>query len=199
MALTFDDAPHYTDVGDNATAKIIDGIKKYRGQATFFCIGNAFKNQGTKLMQYALDNGFELANHGQTHTINANMTKDDIVNDIKALNDYALKTYGVNMKFFRPSGLTTPVIGSGASMDDWAGNRTTAEEIKANILSKAKDGRIILMHADSSVFEVIEEVCEYLYNDGYRFVTMSDLFKYKRIAYDDIPKDRLIGNIDELR
>lgn len=163
-------------------------------------------------MQYALDNGFELANHGQTHTINANMTKDDIVNDIKALNDYALKTYGVNMKFFRPSGLTTnenvfaaakelnmPVIGSGASMDDWAGNRTTAEEIKANILSKAKDGRIILMHADSSVFEVIEEVCEYLYNDGYRFVTMSDLFKYKRIAYDDIPKDRLIGNIDELR
>lgn len=212
LALTFDDAPHYTDVGDNATTKIIDGIKKYRGQATFFCIGNAFKNQGTKLMQYALDNGFELANHGQTHTINANMTKDDIVNDIKALNDYALKTYGVNMKFFRPSGLTTnenvfaaakelnmPVIGSGASMDDWAGNGTTAEEIKSNILSKAKDGRIILMHADSSVSEVIEEVCEYLYNDGYRFVTMSDLFKYKRIAYDDIPKDRLIGDIDELR
>lgn len=211
LALTFDDAPPYTTVGDNPTTKIIDAIKKYNGAATFFTLGYAFRNHGTALMQYALDNGFEIANHGNNHCVTAESTADEIRTEITTLQDYVRNNFnGYEMKFFRSSGLNKcdalfevskelnmPVIGCKIDTEDWKSDITT-DRIKAKF-DNAEDGDIILMHAGSSVSEVIEEVCEKLYNDGYRFVTLSDLFRYNNIEYDDIPKDFMIKNIEQVK
>ena len=206
IAFTFDDAPHYSSVGDNRTTKIIDTFKKYNGAATFFVIGSAFDSYGTSLMQYALDNGFELGNHGNTHVNLVGKTKEEIREEIVTLNDYVKDTYGYTMKFFRPSGIGTdenvfsvatelgmPVISGSRHNDlrDWDAE-TTAESIKEKCLAGAYDGQIVLMHAGSKSAEVIDEICAALYSQGYRFVTLSELFKYKNIAFEDIPTDHLI-------
>ena len=44
----------------------------------------------------------------------------------------------------------------------------------------------------SNTVAVLDVICEELYNDGYRFCTLSELFEFKGIPYDQIPRDRVI-------
>lgn len=209
IAFTFDDAPHFPAYGDNKTSKIMDAFLRYNGSATFFVNGGSFEYSGTALMQYALDHGFELGNHGMRHRLGD--TEAEVLSEIGELEEYVQKQYNYTMKFFRPSGLdrnealfaaaqrlNMPVIGADTFTNDWDIPNSTTEDIKATCFNGAVDGNIILMHANSKIADVIDEVLEKLYNDGFRFVGISDLFKYKKIAYNDIPKNVMIGSIGGL-
>ena len=207
IAFTFDDAPSYSGAGNNATTKIIDTLYRYEGAGTLFVTGNSIKNNGTGLLEYALENGFELGNHTYSHPYLTELTKDEIREEIVKVNDMVYEKLGVTLKYVRPGygsvnsdvyDITTelgmPVIWcNGSSSDTQSG--ITAEQSKNSILSTARDGGIILCHGWSDVTaEALEEACYKLYAEGYRFVTVSELFKYKGINYSDIPTDRFINS-----
>lgn len=210
VAFTFDDIPHYQFYGDNNTSVIMDAFKRYNSSATFFAVGSNFGYYGTDLVQYAVDNGFEIGNHGMRHTLGT--TEEAVTAEICDLNTYIKERYGYTMRFYRPSGLDTnealftvaerlnmPIIGAAAYTNDWDIENSSAEDIKNTCIRGAQDGNIILMHANSKVADVIDEVLEELYNDGFRFVTLSELFRYKGIAYDDIPKNIMISGINQIK
>ena len=217
IALTYDDAPVHKEVGENSSTKIIDTISKYDGRATYFVIGRNLAKNGNKILKYALDKGFELGNHTymhysvSTHNIGKEWTADDNYDDFKKCQEIVKSETGFVMKYFRPSGghinqalleansrLKMPMMQGNyyRGIRDYSQERTP-ENIYDDVMYNAFDGAIILLHSSNDrTAEATERFCRSLYNDGYRFCTVDELFKFKGIDPATLPIDKLIYGID---
>lgn len=205
IAFTFDDAPSYKTANGNITTHIIDTLNKYNGAGTLFVIGKNIDKNGTILLNYAISKGFELANHSNNHVRFDELSREEMITEITRLNEKAKTLLGVDMRWFRPPFLKTnddmfsvctelsmPAISGGrnASLHDYD-SEYDSEFVKNTCLENAYDGQIVLMHGYSKTTDaVIEEICETLYRQDYRFVTLSELFEYKYSG--EIPTDKLI-------
>lgn len=190
IALTFDDGPNST-----TTNEVIDKLEKYGIVASFFLIGNNIDDESAKAVKRAYDLGCEIDNHSRTHS---NMTELS-AEEIKAEYDYTDgKVYeitGEHTKFFRPpyiavhqivfDNVDVPFI-AGIGANDWE-DRVTAEMRARMILKQAKDGDIILLHdaeGNSMTVEALDTIIPELQKQGYKFVTVTELFKAKGIEPD---------------
>lgn len=190
IALTFDDGPNST-----TTNEVIDKLEKYGIVASFFLIGNNIDDESAKAVKRAYDLGCEIDNHSRTHS---NMTELS-AEEIKAEYDYTDgKVYeitGEHTKFFRPpyiavhqimfDNIDVPFI-AGIGANDWE-DRITAEMRAKMILKQAKDGDIILLHdaeGNSMTVEALDTIIPELQKQGYKFVTVTELFKAKGIDPD---------------
>ncbi len=205
IALTFDDAPSYSTPSNNNTVAIIDAINKYEGAGTFFVQGTALEKNGTSLLYYALECGFELGNHTYSHPYLTKLSKKEITEEIISLNKVVEEKLGVTMKYIRPGyldiddkgfevsrELKMPIIhcSKTISTKDYD-SLSTDESVKSTILNNAYDGAIVLCHGWANpTGACIEEVCKSLYERGYRFVTLSELFEYKGIK--NVPLGEII-------
>ena len=190
IALTFDDGPNAT-----TTNEVIDKLEKYGIVASFFLVGNNINDESAKAVKRAYDLGCEIDNHSRTHS---NMTELS-AEEIKAEYDYTDgKVYeitGEHTKFFRPpyiavhqimfDNIDAPFI-AGIGANDWE-DRVTAEMRARMILKQAKDGDIILLHdaeGNSMTVEALDTIIPELQKQGYKFVTVTKLFKAKGITPD---------------
>lgn len=190
IALTFDDGPNST-----TTNEVIDKLDKYGIVASFFLVGNNIDDESAKAVKRAYDLGCEIDNHSRTHS---NMTELS-AEEIKAEYDYTDgKVYeitGEHTKFFRPpyiavhqimfDNIDVPFI-AGIGANDWE-DRVTAEMRARMILKQAKDGDIILLHdaeGNSMTVEALDTIIPELQKQGYKFVTVTELFKAKGIEPD---------------
>ena len=190
IALTFDDGPNFT-----TTNEVIDKLEKYGIVASFFLIGNNIDDESAKAVKRAYDLGCEIDNHSRTHS---NMTELS-AEEIKAEYDYTDgKVYeitGEHTKFFRPpyiavhqivfDNVDVPFI-AGIGANDWE-DRVTAEMRARMILKQAKDGDIILLHdaeGNYMTVEALDTIIPELQKQGYKFVTVTELFKAKGIEPD---------------
>lgn len=190
IALTFDDGPNST-----TTNEVIDKLEKYGIVASFFLVGNNIDDESAKAVKRAYDLGCEIDNHSRTHS---NMTELS-AEEIKAEYDYTDgKVYeitGEHTKFFRPpyiavhqivfDNVDVPFI-AGIGANDWE-DRVTAEMRARMILKQAKDGDIILLHdaeGNSMTVEALDTIIPELQKQGYKFVTVTELFKAKGIEPD---------------
>lgn len=190
IALTFDDGPNST-----TTNEVIDKLEKYGIVASFFLVGNNIDDESAKAVKCAYDLGCEIDNHSRTHS---NMTELS-AEEIKAEYDYTDgKVYeitGEHTKFFRPpyiavhqimfDNIDVPFI-AGIGANDWE-DRVTAEMRARMILKQAKDGDIILLHdaeGNSMTVEALDTIIPELQKQGYKFVTVTELFRAKGIEPD---------------
>ncbi len=190
IALTFDDGPNST-----TTNEVIDKLEKYGIVASFFLVGNNIDDESAKAVKRAYDLGCEIDNHSRTHS---NMTELS-AEEIKAEYDYTDgKVYeitGEHTKFFRPpyiavhqimfDNIDVPFI-AGIGANDWE-DRVTAEMRARMILKQAKDGDIILLHdaeGNSMTVEALDAIIPELQKQGYKFVTVTELFRAKGIKPD---------------
>lgn len=190
IALTFDDGPNST-----TTNEVIDKLEKYGIVASFFLVGNNIDDESAKAVKRAYDLGCEIDNHSRTHS---NMTELS-AEEIKAEYDYTDgKVYeitGEHTKFFRPpyiavhqivfDNVDVPFI-AGIGANDWE-DRVTAEMRARMILKQAKDGDIILLHdaeGNSMTVEALDTIIPELQKQGYKFVTVTELFRAKGIEPD---------------
>lgn len=212
IAFTFDDAPNYTGY-NNYTTSMIDTMNKYHGAGTLFIVGKKIDQYGCDTLQYAIDRGFELGNHTYSHKSvysdadAKNWSAEENLSDFKLCQDAIYDKLGIPMKWFRPAELSTnkalydattemglPVIGKSVATKDYD-NSVTAQEVKDAVLQNASDGGIVLMHCwAKSTYQALDEICEELYNDGYRFCTLSELFEFKGIDYNQLPCDKIINS-----
>lgn len=217
IALTFDDAPSYTTTSGNATTTIIDTISKYEGRGTLFVIGQNLDKNGSALLKYAVGKGFELGNHTYSHRsvvtdeIGKTWTAKENFDDFKRCSELIKTAVGTNVKYLRPSGVHTndavyraaddlglPCISGNCKMaiSDW-NQATTTEQIVERIFANAFDGAIILLHGNNTATaNAVSSVCRILYDDGYRFCTVDELFKFKGIDPKDLPAGKLIYGVD---
>ena len=217
IAFTFDDAPSYPSEGDNATTRIIETLCKYNGAGTLFITGKYIDQNGSKLLKYAVANGFELGNHTYSHksvrTDSEGKLWTDVENrdDIEKCQTLVETELGVTMKYFRPAGAHTNealyaatqslglpcIVGNrNEAISDWD-NSVESWKIAERVLNNSYDGAIILLHGwNSKTAEAMSTVCETLYKQGYRFCTLDELFKYKGKTPADVPANSIVYGFD---
>ena len=211
IAFTFDDGPTANTVDGAPIKTFVDTLSSYGGAGTLFVIGGNIEKKGTKQLEYALENGFEIGNHTMNHT-NFNYTNADettIRSEITGVNNLLKENLGYTARWLRPGELAVnktvykvakelnmPIIGSVKNdANDYDDNSTSAS-IKENVINKASDGQIVLLHADKQkTADCFEEIASTLYKKGYRFVTVSELLSIRGTGV--IPTDIRISGIKD--
>lgn len=187
-ALTFDDGPNTV-----TTPEVLDILEKYNITASFFVCGNNIDNETAEVMRRAVKMGCEIQNHSRTHSDMTGMTVKEISGEINFTSDAVEKAVGKRPDFFRPPYIAvndllfesvdlTFIQGVGA--EDYI-DEVSAEERCRRIIAQAEDGIIILLHDAKGNFrtvQAIDMIIPKLKEDGYRFVTISDLFREKGVV-----------------
>ncbi len=173
--LTFDDGPH-----PEATPFVLDELKKYDARATFFCVG---KNVQTYHAVYEriLDEGHSVGNHTQHHLNGYKTPNDKYLSDIREAARY------IHSELFRPP--FGRMRSSQAKMlkdhnivmwDVLSGDfdhSIPKEKCVKGVLSKAKNGSIIVFHDSEKAWErmsyCLPLVLEHFSSSGYAFLAIS--------------------------
>jgi peptidoglycan/xylan/chitin deacetylase (PgdA/CDA1 family) len=187
VALTFDDGPSTT-----TTPQVLDILEKYDVVATFFLIGQQVNSDTMSIMQRQIAMGCELGNHSYTHVDMSNLSATDIKNQIEWTSSAIKNTVGYDVKFFRPPYLGTSntmyqnidlAFIQGIGCNDWESS-VSASQRANTVLSSVKDGSIVLLHdfqGNTNTVQALPTIIEGLKNQGYTFVTLSELFEAKGV------------------
>ncbi len=208
IALTFDDAPAFNSADSNYTRTIIDTLAEHDGKSTLFVIGQSVVKNGESLLKYALSKGFEIGNHGFTHTAIGSLSSEECYNEIEDCSDIIEDISGKRPLFFRPPMLSvgdglfeacselkiSPILMGGSLNSLDYEPTTTADDIVNRIRKNAYDGSIVLLHSKYAVTaDAIKPLCKVLYDDGYRFCTLSELFYFKGKEY--VPTSQAVTDV----
>lgn len=187
VALTFDDGPHPT-----VTRKVVELLRKKGIKATFFVLGMNVKKY-MDIVQLIADNGNEIGIHSYDHPNFHLMTAAQIKRQIDDTYDLV-----VQASAFQPVALRPPygnlsreaarkvdkfVVNWSVDPEDW--KYRDAKKVAQSVLGVVKSGDIVLMHdiyetsADAAAI-IIDELLE----QGYRFVTVSELFDLRNKSPD---------------
>lgn len=214
IAFTFDDGPVVDEVGDNTVTRLIDLFGNYNGAATFYFTGTGLTKYGTTIPKYALSKGHELANHSYSHqSLKTVITeRQATIDEVKKVNDWYKENLDYTCKWFRGSGHSSneylweyltqigmPATSGNYSHADFSNGSATVEDIVNNLTSdEIPHGSVILNHstkASGVTPDALEQVLPILYEKGYRFCTLTQLFELQGIDYEDIPTDGHIKRV----
>lgn len=183
VALTFDDGP------SKYTNEILDVLNKHDACGTFFIVGNKASFYDKTLVKL-VKNGNEIGNHSYSHKWLNRLSPDEFKAEIERTQNEVKKITGFTPKLFRPTyGGYTDRLKSYTDLifvlwdvdsSDWKVKRK--EKILKNVIPNVKDGSIILFHDNHEYASLaIESVIEELADDGYKFVTVSELLEIKEL------------------
>lgn len=217
LAFTFDDGPD--DYSPSVTQKVADAFAANNGSATFFFIGNSFnKDTDEGVAKYVLSKGNEIANHSYNHknaaTMDA-MSEAEFNKEFEGANALIKEKTGVTPKYWRGGGfayservyekleeLNLPAIGCYTNLgSDWSGGSATVDSIVNVLLGNLPDGAIIGAHSSSNTYatpDALEIALPQLYEQGYRFCTVSELLEYKGLSASDLPLHAYTTRIETL-
>lgn len=181
VALTFDDGPHPRN-----TEKVLVLLDQYDAKATFFMLGSNVEYY-PDIVKSIMEAGHELGNHTWSHPDLTALGSDSVMQEVQNTNKIIEKTTGKKPTVFRPPyGATneqvetavkmTPVLWTVDTMD-WKSRDPNAilQIVKGNV----EEGAIILLHdIHDSTVDALEPILKYLDEEGYNFVTISELEKY---------------------
>lgn len=194
VSLTFDAA-----WGNEDTQQLIDILKSYGVNATFFLVGD-WAEKFPDSVKALHDAGNEIMNHSDTHAHFSKLGANEIVADITSCNAKIEAITGVSPTLFRcPYGeYDDHVISSVNSMGmtaiqwdvdslDWKG--ISAEEIQNRVLDRVQSGSIVLFHnAAENTPEALPGIIEALIADGYKIIPVSQLLLQGEYTIDHTGK-----------
>lgn len=187
IALTFDDGP-FTAV----TNRILDVLMEYDAGATFFVVGSRIEMYSDTLKRI-YENGFEVANHTWSHKNLDKLADEEIEKEIGDTEDMLNKYIPVENILLRPpygSANETVRALAGTSLINWSldsqdWKSRDADKIIRHVLDTVQDGDIILMHdLYDCTAEAVESLVPELIERGYRLVSVSELFRTKKIPLE---------------
>lgn len=191
VALTFDDGPNTT-----TTNEVLDILEKYGVKASFFLIGVNINDDSAKAVKRAYDMGCDIGNHSKTHSNMTELTDEEIVDEIKYVDDRIYEITGEYPKYFRPPyiavnnkmfDLIDETFINGFGVTDYD-DRVTAEIRHMRVMKQVKDGAIILLHdaqGNSQTVEALDLIIPDLISEGYELVTLTELFERKGVTLGD--------------
>ena len=182
VALTFDDGP-----SKDTTPALLEILKKYNVKASFFLTGNSITEQTVKYSEMAYAMGCELCNHSENHKGMSSLSDEEIVEEVNTAEEKIKQITGKNTVFFRPPyidynnrmmELIDKIFICGDGAEDWVAE-ISAEERFERITKQVKNGSVILLHdmeGNLNTVKAVEMIIPKLIEEGYEFVTMSELF-----------------------
>lgn len=187
VSLTFDDAPD-----DRFTAQVLDVLKKYGVQATFFVVGNRAEKH-PDVIQRMVKEGHIIANHSYDHPNALKISNKSFRNQILKTERILKNLTGKTIALYRPpyGNVNEEQINWLASQNyhmvnwnvdslDWKG--IDAEQVIANVFKDVGKGSIILQHSAGGVgsdlsgtVEALPRIIERLQASGLSIVSLSEL------------------------
>ena len=185
VALTFDDGPR-----SSTTTALLDGLSRRGVRATFFVIGENVAGNENLLIRMERE-GHQIGLHTFHHKSLALVGGADFCAEVDQLRDTLRGLLDQESFMLRPPyGMITPanraragspIILWSVDPEDWS-DQDTARQVSV-ILETVQDGGIILLHDiyPSSVDTALQVVDELL-AQGYKFVTVEELFAVRGVT-----------------
>ena len=120
------------------------------------------------------------------------MSASDVKNQIEWTSSAIKNSVGVEAKFFRAPYLATSntmfqninlAFIQGIDSKDYDSSVSASQRV-SNVVNSVSDGSIVLMHdfqGNSATVQALPQIIQTLKNQGYTFVTLSQLFEYKGV------------------
>jgi len=155
VALTFD-----ISWGQEMPPRVLDALKNEGVKATFFLSG-PWARSYPDLVKRIAGEGHEIASHGYEHVNLSGYSREFITENIRRTHEILVELTGQQPRYFRPPNgdFNDLVIQTAAelgyltviwSLDSLDWKRLSSEEIARRIISRIKQGDIVLMHASDS-------------------------------------------------
>ncbi|MBQ3100246.1 MAG: polysaccharide deacetylase family protein [Clostridia bacterium] len=181
VALTFDDGPCKN------TYRIVDILASYGAVATFFEVGQNV-NSYPDAVRYAVAYGNEVGSHSYNHPNLQSLGYSAIRSQVDRTNTAFINAIGYAPTLFRPpygsrnssvdSAVGMPMILWSVDTLDWKSRN--ANSVYNITMNNSRDGSIILMHSlYTSTADALEMILPALIEQGYQFVTVSELAEYR--------------------
>ena len=189
IALTFDDGPH-----PERTPIVLELLKKFNIQATFFCIGREMAAH-PELVKRIVTEGHTIGNHTYNHSKNFGFYRPDrVVEELQQTDQIAAQIVQKKLRLFRPPfGVTNPSIKKALLQSQhtsigWSIRSLDTKENDKNKLFERvtidlKKGDIILLHDTMPItVEILEDLLIYLRKNNFEAVTVNKLLNIE--AYE---------------
>lgn len=183
VALTFDDGPSiYTE-------EILETLKQYNSNATFFVLGNKIDAHNSTIIKM-YQNGNEIGNHSYNHRCLTKLSKIEQVEQINKTQELIKKYTNFTPIYLRPTyGSVNKALRNNTNLDIVLWNIDTRDwkykdvnKIVDNALKNVKDGSIILMHdTHKRTSDAVKIIIPKLIENGYQLVTISELKKAQQL------------------
>ena len=191
LALAFDDGPNLT-----TESKMLDVLARYDVPATFFVIGKNITDESAENMKRAVRQGCEIGNHSFSHPMMSQLDEVQVKEEVETTSALIEKITGERPKLFRPPYINvkpemydwidlTFICGKGC--EDWVAT-VGKEARREGIIANAEPGAIYLLHdfeSNEATVEALDEAIPVLKEQGYVFVTVSQLFNLLNCTPDD--------------
>ncbi|MDO3695621.1 polysaccharide deacetylase family protein [Wenyingzhuangia sp. chi5] len=174
--LTFDDGPI-----PNITPWVLSQLKNHQAKATFFCIGDNIKKH-PEVFQQIIDENHRIGNHTFNHLKGWQTDTEKYIKNTLLAEQYIPKQ---EQKLFRPPyGKIAPkqsrkLLKLGYQIIMWdvlSGDfdkHLSAKDCIKNVLSKVKNGSIVVFHDSEKAFPRLQETLPKVLNEltkkGYSF------------------------------
>lgn len=171
------------------TEKILDVLKEKKAPAAFFCTLYEVK-QNKDLIKRMIDDGHIVGNHSNTHPSFAEISRTQMAEEIKAMDDYLRSEFDYSTPFFRyPKGeynessmdlvnsLGFKCVFWSCSYADWDTNNQNGKQYAFDtVTSRLHPGAIILLHSVSSDnASALGDIIDFARKNGYEFKSLNDL------------------------
>jgi peptidoglycan-N-acetylglucosamine deacetylase len=185
VALTIDDGPHY-----KTTPVLLQVLKEKQVKATFFVLGVTVAEH-PELVAQEVAAGHEIGIHGFTHKLLSKMDTSACAAELDKAEQVICQVAPRPVLFRPPGGAYNHTVLAEArkrgyttviwSIDtrDWT--RPPMGQVIKTVLDQIKPGSIVLMHDGQDRLptpEALVEIIESLREQGYTFVTVSELLEH---------------------
>lgn len=172
--------------GNEDTEQLIDILARYDVKVTFFVVGD-WVDKYPESVKALHDAGHEVMNHSDDHAHFSSLSTQQIVDNVNACSDKIEAVTGVRPTLFRcPYGeyddhVIAALEGMGVSAIQWDVDsldwkEISAAEITERVCSRVQPGSICLFHnAALHTPEALPQILEYLIQNGYEIVPVSEL------------------------
>lgn len=190
VAISFDAA-----WGADHTEDLLTILKKYDVKTTFFLVG-FWVDKYPEMVKRIDEEGHEIGNHSSKHPHMSELSKEQIVEELSKTSNKIEAITNKKVILFRPpfgdynNRLIVTSRELGLQVIQWDVDSLDykdygSDAIVKRVLSKVKNGSIVLFHNNATYTEdALPVILENLQKEGYRIVPISELI-YKENYYID--------------
>lgn len=173
--------------GEEYLPRMLEIFQDENVNITFF-LGGSWVKKHSELVRQMAGNGHELGNHSFSHPHPNNLSKEQNKEQILHTETLILSVVQQKTSLYAPPyGEFNQIVLQSAdelgyktimwTIDtvDW--KKPPAEVIKARVLKKVQNGAIVLMHPTEPTIEALPGIIKELKQQGYEFVTVSEIIK----------------------